>query len=113
MVGTITMDNAVKLGVHFLTILEKLKKLGDVNNEQLTSNSNVEKYVQDEICALLDAEAPISEYFIKYFEVFNRTFVHFDPTLQLSGSTVEGAMMARCFQIADKWKEIEVDCMSS
>ena len=88
------------------TIFEKLKKIGGENNEQLPS---LEKYVEEEMSALLDAEAPIRENFEK---VFN--FMTFEGTmgLQLSGSAAEGAMMARLFQ-ESKDLELEVDAMKN
>ena len=54
------MDNAATLDVRLAMMLENLKKLGDGNNEEISST---EKYVQHEICALLDAEASIGENF--------------------------------------------------
>ena len=86
--------------------LEKLKKLGDRNNEQLP---NVEKYVEDEISALLDAEAPFREAFMTLFQNV-RDHSTMRGLLELSGSVVEGAMMARIFQV-NKDSEVEVDVM--
>ena len=112
---TIMMDKAVQLGVYFMRILEKLKKLGDENHEQLTSKSNIEKYVQDEIFALLDAEASFREVFISFMEValsdVETLGVPHGRTYQFSGSVVEGAIMARCFHKKEDWREIEMDLM--
>ena len=83
-------------------ILEKLKKLGDGDNEQAT----LEKYVQDEICALLDAESSIGENIMKMCNVALAT-----QDVQYSGSMVEGATMARCFQRKKDWREVEIDIM--
>ena len=107
------MDNAVKLGVHFMRTLEKLKELGDENNEQFPSNSSIEKYVQYEICALLDAEDSLGEFFMKTMKFGMPEEMHdeYDRLVQFSGSLVEGAMMARCFQLKEGWNELEVDIM--
>ena len=103
-----------------MRILEKLKKLGDENNEQLLSNSNIEKYVQDEICALLDAETPIREWCMKrdktsttkeYELVLDN--INAMNHMHYSGSVLEGAMMARCFQNNENWEEIETDIMKN
>ena len=85
--------------------LEKLKKLGDRDNKELP---NMEKYVKDEISALLDAEAPIKEFFIKTYSTA-RAYIN-SILLELSGSVVEGATTARLFQV-DKDLEIEADVM--
>ena len=102
-----TMYNVVKLGVQCINILEKLKKLADENSELLLSKSSVEKYVENEICTLLDAEASIGENItLKYYkdiDVIER--------VKFSGSAVEGAMMARCFQKKEDWQEVEIDIM--
>ena len=91
-------------------ILEKLEKLGDGTNEQVPS---LEKYVQDEICALMDDEAAFKEMFIKEekstFPEGNHKL--WDKIHQYSGSVVEGAMMARCFQNKEDWRELEIDIM--
>ena len=98
--------------------LEKLKKLGeDGSNEQ---SPNIERYVRDEISSMLDAEAPLREYFIKTFEALDaeaplreysiKTFEVQAREIELSGSVVEGAMTARIFQV-DKDLELEVDLM--
>ena len=89
--------------------LEKMKKLGDVNNEQLP-NTCIEKYVADKISALLDAEAPISEAWMTYVQNFEDQTR--DGVIELSGSVVEGAMMARIFQ-PNKNLEVEVDVMAN
>ena len=70
-------------------ILEKLKP-------------STKKYVQDQICALLNVDAKISEQVVNEFS-HQRT--------QCSGSMVEGAIMARCFQRNEDWNEIEADVM--
>ena len=93
------MDKAETLDVQLRMILENLKKLGGGDNEQL---HDIKKYVQDEICALLDAEPPLREGIVKSFD---------QSKLQLSRSLVEGAMTARWFQNKKDWKEIEVDVM--
>ena len=101
------MDNAETLNVQLTVILEKLKKLKAGNNEQLLS---LEKYLQDEICALLDVDASIREYIIKIYKLgFGSERV--ERNHQFSGSLVEGAMMARCFQKNEDYKEIEMDIM--
>ena len=82
------------IGETLVTSLEKLKKLGDKNNEQLP---DIQKYVQDEISALLDAEAPIRENWMKMVHNLASSFPGLDA--ELSGSAVEGAMMARIFQV--------------
>ena len=90
--------------------LEKLKKLRD-NKEQ----PNMEKYVKDNISAILDAEAPIREYWINLFggaEAHAASWLG-APNIcpfELSGSVVEGATTARIFQV-DKDLEIEIDIM--
>ena len=98
---TITMDNAKKMDTQFAMILENLEKLGDGNNEKLPS---IEKYVQDKICALLDVDTSIRE-------IYRKMFTCDDEELKLSGSVVEGAMLARCFQTNEDWNEIELDMM--
>ena len=104
------MDNPERLDDQLKVILETLKKLGDGDNEQVPS---LEKYVQDEICALMDDEASFREIFINSEislvpaedrKLHNRLE-------QYSGSVVEGAMMARCFQNKEDWREFEVDVM--
>ena len=97
------MDNTETLDVQLATILENLKKLGE-NNEQLPS---LEKWVQDQICALLDAEAPIKEFFRKLCTLY------WPEGMELSGSTVEGAMLARCFQRNEDCNEMEIDIMDT
>ena len=82
--------------------LEKLKKLGDENNEQIPS---LEKYVEGEICALLDAESSIGK------NLINITDVAIEADVEQSGSIVEGATMARIFQNKEDWKEVEMDLM--
>ena len=93
------------IGETLTTSLEKLRKLGDGNNEQLP---NIEKYVTDEISALLDAEVPLREYFMKVnkYLLFNISGLDWE----FSGSVVEGAMMARTFQV-NKDLEVEIDFM--
>ena len=80
------------------TSLEKLKKLAEGIDAQLP----IKRYVQNEISALLDVEAPLKEFFIKTFKTFGKC--------ELSGSVVEGAMTARIFQV-NKDLEIEIDIM--
>ena len=95
-------------------ILAKLKKLEDRDNKQPLS---LENYVQNEICALLDTEASIGESFIKLWnQLPNEHFKkhireQYKKDTHFSGSLVEGAMMARCFQTKENWKELEVDIM--
>ena len=101
------MDKAETLDTQLTTILEKLKKLGDGKSEQPQS---LEKYVQGQIIALLDAEASIGESINKIYKNKCRD-KDYDEIVQLSGSCVEGAMMARCFQRKEGWKEIEMDVM--
>ena len=100
------------LNVQLRMILEKLKKLGDGNNEQVPS---LEKYVQDEICALMNDEASFIEFFIKLEKFLLSEEDHFllGKIQQYSGSLVEGAMMARCFQNKEDWRELEIDVMYS
>ena len=104
------MDKAETLDVQLRRILEKLKQLGDGTSEQLPS---LEKYIQEQITALLDAEAEIGELYKKIFKFFIPNELHDfdDKTVQYSGSMVEGAIMARCFQKREAWKEIEMDVM--
>ena len=106
----ITMDNPEMLDEQLKMILEKLKKLGDGNNEQVPS---LEKYLQDEICALMDDEASFRALFIKVEKsiVPEEDRKQNDKTEQYSGSVVEGAMMARCFQNKEDWRELETDVM--
>ena len=52
------MDNAETLDEQLTMICEKLTEFGDGNNEQLPG---LDKYVQDEICALIDVDAPLRE----------------------------------------------------
>ena len=91
--------------------LEKLKKLRD-NKEQ----PDMEKYVKDNISAILDAEAPIREFFINAFgaaEAYaaSRLGAHnICRYTELSGSMVEGATTAPIFQV-DKDLEVEIDIM--
>ena len=57
-------------------------------------------FVQDEMHTLLNAEGPIQEYLrdaAKKFTLDDWKKVH------LSGSSVEGAMMARLFQVTSTW----------
>ena len=104
------MDKAETLDLQLTMILEKLKKLRDGNSEQLPS---LEKYVQSEICALMDAEAPFRLQLMIDMEVNKaiRDEKIVDNMVQCSGSLVEGAMMARLFQNIDEWREMEVDVM--
>ena len=103
------MDNSEMLDAQLTTIVENLKKLGDGNGEQLPS---MEKYVQGEICALLDAEVPIREHWKHIFACAAARERNRNPQGgNLSGSLVEGAMMARCFQKKEDWKEVEIDFM--
>ena len=97
------MDNLETLDAQLAMILGNLKKLGDTNSEQLPS---LEKRVQDQICALLDAEAPVREGWRKLCKLF-----WWDQATELSGSAVKGAMIARCFQQNEDWNEIEIDIM--
>ena len=104
-----TMDKTLAIS------LEKLKKLRDGDSEELP---NMEKYVKDKISALLDAEAPIREVFIKSLRATEAYMARIAPhvnrnlvdSVELSGSVVEGATTARIFQV-DKDLEIEVDTM--
>ena len=96
------MNNNETLDTQLPVILENLKKL-DVDNEQLPS---LEQYVHDEICALLDAESSIGEYIMTCWDPFQE-----DCDVQFSGSMVEGATMARCFQRKKDWREVEIDIM--
>ena len=48
------MDNTETLDLQLKKVLENLRKLGEGDNEQLPS---LEKYVEDKISALMDAEA--------------------------------------------------------
>ena len=104
------MDNPEILDEQLKTILEKLKKLGDANNEQVPS---LEKIVQDEICALIDDEASFVEFFIKVKKslVPEEDREQRDKVEKYSGSLVEGAIMARCFQKKEDWRELEIDVM--
>ena len=106
------MDKSETLAVQLKMIFEYLQKLGDGNNEQLPG---LEKYVQGEICALLDAEASLGEHFMKVHmaSVPEEKREMCDKLVQYSGSIVEGAMMARCFQLKENWKEVEVDIMGN
>ena len=93
------MDNAVTLDVQLKRILEKLKP-------------STEKYVQDQICALPDVDSSVRESFVEMVKLVNNRYS--DQVLRdllLSGSVVEGAMMARCFQNNEDWNEIEIDIM--
>ena len=104
-----TMDNPEMLDEQLKTILEKLKKLGDGNNEQVPS---LEKYVQDEICALMDDEASFVEFFVKVEKyLLPEEHRNLNDIVQYSGSLVEGAIMARCFQNKEDWRELEIDVM--
>ena len=89
---------------------ENLKKLG--NNEQLPC---IEKYVEDEICALMDAEADIGECFSNFCNhiIPDEMSEEIDQLVQFqfSGSVVEGAIMARRFQKIENWNEVEFDIM--
>ena len=97
------MDNAETLDM----ILEKLKRLRDVNNEQLPS---LEKYVQGEIDALLDTEAAVAELVQKIFKIaIPEEMPEAHDEVQFCGSMVEGAYMARCFQKNEEWNEIETN----
>ena len=96
------MDNAKTLDIQLTTVLENLKKLGDENNEQQPS---LEKYIHGEISVLLDAESSIQDHIIKNFPSDAK------PFHQLSGSVMEGALMARCFQQKEDWRELEIDIM--
>ena len=99
-----TMDIGETLAIR----LEKLKKIENGDNELLP---NIEKYVQGEISALLDTEAPIRELFTVLFGHYN-SFLSSGPggVVELSGSVVEGATTARIFQV-DKDLELEIDVM--
>ena len=112
------MSNAESTLYKTLAIsLEKLKKLGDGDNKELP---NMEEYVNNKISALLDAEAPIREYYIKLFGTGEAHLVSRQGRLaglqinrnfcELSGSLVEGATTARIFQV-DKDLEVEIDVM--
>ena len=101
-----TMNNTETLDTQLPVILENLKKL-DVDNEQLPS---LEQYVHDEICALLDAESSIGE---TIMTMFDPVYKQFEQDVQYSGSMVEGATMARCFQRKKDWREVEIDLMSN
>ena len=96
------MDNAKTLDIQLTTVLENLKKLGDENNEQQPS---LEKYIHGEISVLMDAEPSIQDHIIKNIPSDAK------PNHQLSGSVVEGALMARCFQQKEDWREVEIDIM--
>ena len=105
---TIIMDISKTLDVqlHIRMIIEKLKKLGDGDNEQRPS---LEKYVQDRICALEDADRSVREHYRKMF-AFTKHPESSENRI-CSGSMVEGAMTARCFQNRIDWREIEMDLM--
>ena len=113
MAQTVTMDIEETLAIS----LEKLRKLGNEKSEQL---HNTEKYIQDEISALLDAEVPLREVFMKTIQsrpILTGTLLpnltvsgDRNHAIQLSGSVVEGAMTARMFQV-NKDLEVEIDVM--
>ena len=87
------------------TLKMTLKKLGD-RKEQLPC---LETYVQNEISALVDAEDPIRESFMKRLDDIQQ--LDGKKGYHFSGSVVEGAMLARWFKNDEGWHEIEVDCM--
>ena len=107
----------MQLGVYFMRILEKLKKLGYENNGQLPSI--IEKYVQDEIHALLVAETQYRE-FIMNGDKYSTTAEFFcdlfdNAKIHHSGSMIEGASTARCFQKKETGMEtmFEYDFMAN
>ena len=105
----ITMDKILA------TSLEKLKILRDGDNKELP---NIETYVSNEISALLDAEAPIREYWSNRLGnlvplVLGRVAPHEINKTELSGSVVEGAMTARIFQVDKDHLELEIDVMAN
>ena len=55
---------------------------------------------------MLDAEASMGESWKKVMQ-----YVMEDKRITLSGSMMESAMMARCFQKNEDWREVEVDIM--
>ena len=87
--------------------LEKLKKLEDEDSEQIPC---LDKYVQSEILALLDAEEPFREILMENLQLGVPADAVIDNVMQFSGSLVEGAMCARFFQ-ENTDLEIEVDIM--
>ena len=58
-----------------------------------------------------DAEASIGENHIKLCKLTFHDPTVWDKVFIFSGSVVEGAMMARCFQKKKEWKELETDIM--
>ena len=60
------MDNAKTLDVQLTTVLEDLQRLGGNNEQQPSLEPDLEKYVHEEICALMDAKAPIRDTLMKY-----------------------------------------------
>ena len=113
---TVTMSNAEETTMDktLAVMLEKLKKLGDEDNKELP---NIEKYVDNEIATLLDAEVPIRDYIIKAMGTVEAVMVRvlaphckIKRIFELSGSVVEGATTARIFQV-NKELEIEIDLM--
>ena len=87
-------------------ILENLKKLGDGNHDP-----NLKKYVVDEVTALVDADDSFRESYRKWDDRIEELSGICRSESHRSGSSVEGAMLARCFQNKDNWREIEVDVM--
>ena len=61
----------------------------------------------------MDDEAAFTECYIKGEKsVFHGDLAElYDEGAQYSGSLVEGAMMARCFQNKEDWRELEIDVM--
>ena len=87
------MDNTQTLDMQLKTILENLNNIRDETNDQ---PPGLEQYVENEISALLDAEAPIREYFGNAFKLVLPEKAHefVDKRIRMSGSVVEGAMLA-------------------
>ena len=88
--------NVVTLDVQLAKTLEKLKP-------------GTQKYVQDQISALLDVDNSIREHLSSMRRSIAHNLTYTNSVW--SGSAVEGAMMARCFQKNEDWKEIEIDLM--
>ena len=86
--------------------LERLRKV-DEDSEQIPC---LEKYVQGEILALLDAEEPFREVVMNILKRGLPAEAVINNFVQFSGSLVEGAMCARFFQ-ENTDLEIEVDIM--
>ena len=86
------------------------KKLQDDLEKRASQLPSLEQYVTDEVSALLDAESSIGENLMKPYDQLWKSMKD-DDNLQYSGSMVEGATLARCFQRKKDWREVEIDIM--